>query len=99
MSIKSIKSIISSGESLSVEFKESKAKLNKDVYETVCAFSNRAGGDIFLGVKDDGMITGVDEEAIESIKKDFVTTINNSQKLSPPLYLNIQTIDIENKKI
>jgi predicted HTH transcriptional regulator len=42
MNIKSIKSIISSGESLSVEFKESKTKLNKDVYETVCAFSNRA---------------------------------------------------------
>ena len=72
-----------------MEYKESKTQINKDVYETVCAFSNRAGGDIFLGVKDDGSIVGVDDEKIESIKKDFVTTINNSQKINPPLYLNI----------
>lgn len=52
------------------------------MYETVCAFSNRAGGDIFLGIKDNGEIVGVDEEAIDSIKKDFVTTINNSQKIN-----------------
>lgn len=94
-----LKQIISNGESLTLEFKESKTKLNKDVYETVCAFSNRAGGDIFLGIKDDGKIVGVDEDAIESIKKDFVTTINNPQKLNPPLYLSIQTIKIENKNI
>lgn len=94
-----LKHIISNGESLTVEFKESKTKLNKDVYETVCAFSNRAGGDIFLGIRDDGEIVGVDKDAIESIKKDFVTTINNPQKFTPPLYLNIQTIELENKDI
>lgn len=27
-----------------VEFKQSKSKLNKDVYESVCAFLNRNGG-------------------------------------------------------
>ena len=47
MDIKTIKSIIETGETLTVEFKESKNQLNKDVYETACAFSNRAGGDIF----------------------------------------------------
>lgn len=94
-----IQNLISDGENMTVEFKESKNQLNKDVYETVCAFSNRAGGHILLGVKDDGSIVGVDKEAIEYIKKDFVTTINNPQKFSPPLYLNIETIEIENKKI
>lgn len=52
-----------------------------------------------MGVKDDGSIVGVDDEKIESIKKDFVTTINNPQKFSPPLYLNIETVEIQNKKI
>jgi ATP-dependent DNA helicase RecG len=28
-----------------------------------------------------------------------VTTINNPQKISPPLYLNIETLEIQNKKI
>lgn len=36
--------IISSGESINVEFKESKEKINKDVYDSVCAFLNRNGG-------------------------------------------------------
>ena len=98
-SLNKISALLQNGENLFVEFKESKTQLNKDVYETVCAFSNRAGGDIFLGVQDDGTIAGVDEEAIDSIKKDFVTTINNLQKFSPPLYLNIKTLEIDNKKI
>jgi ATP-dependent DNA helicase RecG len=99
MNIEAIKFFILKGENLTVEFKESKTQLNKDVYETVCAFSNRAGGDIFLGIKDNGEIVGVEDEAIESIKKDFVMTINNPQKFSPPLYLNIETVEIKNKKI
>ena len=98
-SLSNILQLLKNGENIFVEYKESKTELNKDVYQTVCAFSNRAGGDIFLGVKDDGSIVGVDDEKIESIKKDFVTTINNSQKINPPLYLNIETIEIENKKI
>ena len=97
--LKHIQLIISNGENLTVEFKESKTKLNKDVYETVCSFSNRAGGDILLGVKDDGSVVGVDIEKIEDIKKDFVTTINNPQKFSPPLYLNIDAVEIDSKKI
>ena len=36
-----IKSILKQKESLTLEFKESKSKLNKDIYDTVCAFSNR----------------------------------------------------------
>ena len=99
MNLETIKSFISNGESLTIEFKESKKQLNKDLYKTVCAFSNRAGGHIFLGINDDGAIVGVNENDIESIKKDFVTTINNPQKFNPPLYLNIETIELENKKI
>jgi len=56
--------IISKGEGIKVEFKESKNKLNKDVYDTVCAFLNRSGGEIFLGVKDNGEILGVGPESI-----------------------------------
>lgn len=33
------------------------------VYETVCSFLNRFGGDIFLGVLDDGTVLGVPEKA------------------------------------
>ena len=91
--------LIQKGESLTTEFKESKSNLNKDVYETVCAFLNRDGGDIFLGVADDGTIVGVDEDKIEGIKKDFLTVINNPQKLNPPCYLSVDIVDMDSKKV
>ena len=61
--------LIRDGESITVEFKESKRAITKDVYETVCAFSNRDGGHIFLGVKDNGDIIGVEPDSVEKLKK------------------------------
>lgn len=51
--------IINQGEGWTVEFKQAFRKINKDVYDTVSAFSNREGGYIFLGVEDSGNITGI----------------------------------------
>jgi len=38
-----------------------KNEISKSLYESICAFLNRNGGDILLGVEDDGTITGVNE--------------------------------------
>lgn len=61
--------LINSGESVTVEFKKSRTEVTKDVYETVCAFSNRNGGHIFLGVKDNGEILGIEVDKIDKIKE------------------------------
>ncbi len=45
-----LEDLIKEGEGLRLEFKEAKAKLPKSFYETVCAFLNREGGKILLGV-------------------------------------------------
>ena len=50
--------LIQKGEGISLEFKESKRTLNRSTYETVCAFLNRHGGTLLLGVSDDGTISG-----------------------------------------
>ena len=76
-------SLIRQGEGLTVEFKKSTTDITKDVYDTVCSFSNRDGGHIFLGVKDNGAILGIDKERVEQMKKNFVTTINNESKIYP----------------
>jgi len=60
MTYEEIKNIISQGEGMNIEFKKSTTDITKDVYETVCAFSNREGGHILVGVKDDGTVIGVD---------------------------------------
>ena len=94
-----LKSLIAQGEGINIEFKESKNKINRDVYETICSFLNRNGGHLFLGVRDDGEIMGIDEDKVEGMKKDFFTAINNPQKLTPPFYLNADIVEIEDKKI
>lgn len=48
-----------------VEFKKSTEDITKDVYESICAFSNRDGGQVFLGVKDNGEILGIKQDCIE----------------------------------
>jgi ATP-dependent DNA helicase RecG len=96
---KAVKQLIKHGEGLTVEFKKCSKTLNRDVYETVCAFMNRHGGTLLLGVKDSGEVTGVDKDAVNQIRKDFVTSINNSQKMNPPTYLSVDEIEISRKII
>ena len=99
MTKEKILSLIAQGEGINIEFKESKSKLNRDVYESVCAFLNRHGGHLFLGVSDDGLVCGIDSKKIKDIKNDFLTSINNPQKLNPPFYLSAEIIDIDDKQI
>lgn len=55
--------IIPTEESISVEFKSDLKPLsNNDIFEAVVAFSNTEGGDLYLGVEDNGNITGVHKD-------------------------------------
>ena len=99
MKTKQLIDLINGGESLTVEFKQSKNKLNRDVFDSVCAFLNRNGGHLFLGVNDDGTIIGIDRGEIDKLKKDFVTSMNNPLKINPTFYLTVEEVEIENKII
>ena len=57
------KEILEIGETVAVEFKRCGNGIENDVYESVCSFLNRFGGDICLGVEDDGTVCGVPENA------------------------------------
>lgn len=65
--------LIKSGESITVEFKQAANALNKDVYDTVCAFCNREGGHIFLGIKDKtNDVLGIDPDVVDKIKRTWL---------------------------
>ena len=53
-----IRELIAQGEvrNTNVEFKKCKSEVGQSVYETICAFLNRNGGDVLLGVDDDGTL-------------------------------------------
>lgn len=91
--------LIEDGENIRVEFKKSTTEITKDVYDTVCSFSNRDGGIILLGVKDNGEILGVAPDAVDRMKKDVVTSINNGQKINPPLYLQPEACTVDGRTL
>ena len=99
MNSKEIKHLIQNGEKIDVEFKESKNALTKDVFDTVCSFNNRNGGHILLGVNDKREIVGVSEDRVDKVIKEFTTSINNPQKIYPPLYLLPKVLEIDGKKV
>jgi len=54
--------VLPSKETTTVEFKSDKAKLpDSEIFEAVVAFANTDGGDIYLGVENDGSISGLHE--------------------------------------
>ena len=66
-----IHQIITSGESRTVEFKRAGGGLGASLYETICAFLNREGGDILLGVSDKGRVLGIDPDRLPAMVGDF----------------------------
>ena len=84
---KELLQLIRHGENYQIEYKEAKTDLPKTLFDSVCAFSNREGGDIFLGVHDTGVILGVDSASAQKLITNFVTLANNKDKIFPPLYL------------
>ena len=94
-----IREIIAKGEGLTIEYKTAHRTLPHNLFETICAFLNRIGGDILLGVNDNGEIVGVDAEKIENLKMDLCNLSNNPSKLNPPFMLFPQEILIDGKWI
>jgi ATP-dependent DNA helicase RecG len=90
---------IAQGEGLYVEFKKSEQSLSRSVFETICAFLNRKGGTILLGVNDNGVIEGIQEDTIPFQLKTLASDLNNSQIISPVKSLETQVFEIDGKKI
>jgi ATP-dependent DNA helicase RecG len=99
MTSKDLRKLILQGEGLTIEFKECSNKISSSAYETVCSFSNRYGGHLILGVSNTGVVMGVDPACLAEIKKDFVNTLNNPAKIAPTLYLSLEEIEIDGKKV
>lgn len=98
MTIEKLKELITTGEKIDVELKKSRNEITKDVYDTVCSFNNRSGGHIFFGVLNSKTILGIEEDAIDTMLKDFTTAINNPEKIYPPIYLTPEVYEIEHGK-
>lgn len=90
-----IQRLIREGESLRMEFKEAQRGLPRTLFETVCAFLNRTGGHLLLGVGDDGTLLGIAPEQIDQLKREFAALSNNPTKLQPPFSLELTEVVVQ----
>lgn len=95
MNIETFKSILTIGETIAVEFKRCGNGIEHDTYETVCSFLNRFGGDIFMGVLDNGTVVGVPEKAAPDMIKNFISVVGNPANFIPTIYLEPKEIIYE----
>ena len=51
MNLAKFENALKIGETAAIEFKRAGGTIEMDTFETVCSFSNRLGGDIYLGVQ------------------------------------------------
>lgn len=94
-----LQNLIKQGEGTQVEFKAASIGLNKDAFDSICGFLNRSGGYLVLGVNDDKTITGVQENQVQNILDNIVTSANNPERLNPPYYLAPEVVEINSKKL
>ena len=94
-----LKTILAVGETVAVEFKRCGGGISADTYETVCSFLNRFGGDIYLGVEDNGTVCGIPENAAPGIVKNFIKTVCNPEIINPTVYLSPEIVEYEGKSI
>jgi ATP-dependent DNA helicase RecG len=91
-----MKELISSGESKTVEFKKDFPQKNQ-IAKTVCAFANRAGGHIIIGIDDNGEVVGIHVDLLD----DYLDRISNiiHDNVYPMLIPELYTYKIENKTV
>ena len=98
MTEEQIRKLLNQGEGFTVEYKECVGSLNDSVFETVASFSNRYGGYILLGVKEvdnKGVVVGVNRNAADAMKRNFVNVLNNPNKMVPSLCLSLEEFEID----
>ena len=84
--------IIAQGESRTVEFKSDRGPLpDRDLIETVVCLANGGGGQLFLGVEDNGAVTGlhVNHQAQPELLAPFIAS-----RTVPPLSVQVDLVEL-----
>lgn len=96
---KNLIEFITTGEGITIEYKETKKNLPSSLFESVCSMLNRNGGHIFLGIKDNSEVIGVYRDYTKKLKKEFVDLCNNPEKIFPTVHLDIKEYIYQEKHI
>ena len=87
--------ILSQGESTTVEFKRCGSAPGQDVLETLCSFANRNGGNLFLGVLDDGQVLGLPQASLLEIERNLINRTYDPGLFNMPPSLEFEQIEYD----
>lgn len=81
-------------ESENIELKEI---VIDDIKKEIIAFANSDGGKLYIGVKDDGTVVGLDDP--DSVALQISNMVRDSIKPDLTMFIHYQTIEIDERKI
>ncbi len=87
------------GEGTTIEYKTCTEQISESLYETVCSFLNHSGGQILVGVRNDGEIIGVNSDKAEVLKANIITAIKNPKLFLPCPYFTPQIVEVNGKTV
>lgn len=87
------------GEDARIEYKTCTEEISESLYESVCSFLNHSGGQILVGVQNDGTIIGVNPDKVEKLRTDIVNCINNPELFLPCPYFTPRIMEVEGKSV
>ena len=87
------------GEGTNIEFKRGVRGARDDTFESYCAFLNRDGGELLLGIEDDGTVVGLPPKAVKDIVKNLISVMNDANQLNPPFCVLPEVRDYNGFKI
>ena len=91
MSTHELEQLIMQGETLTVEFKSDlKCLPDRELLAAIVSLANTEGGDLLLGVEDDGTVTGV--HANHQNTTGLPVLIAN--RTNPPISVRVETFDL-----
>ncbi len=89
MTLEQVTALAASGESETLEFKET-TRTRREATRTVCAFLNQGGGKVLFGVTDTGAVVGqqVGKDTIEDLSAEI-------QRIDPPTFPTVERVPVE----
>ena len=94
-----VKTLLTIGENIVIEFKRAGNGPEHDTYESICAFLNRQGGDVLLGVTDDGKVIGLPPKAASSMVRQIVNVMNDPNLWEPHIAVYPEIVVYRGKTI
>lgn len=91
--------LIKAGQSDRIAWARCRDGVHTEVFETICAMANTAGGEMLLGISADGSITGLQERAVGNVIQGMVRAFENQDNFSPVLHLVPREIVVDGKHL